>query len=134
MIDILQGISATPPPRRRGAGPPSSTVTSFEDLLRSAQAPVAEPTAPEAAPVLSFSKHAQARLQSRGIELDTGQMTRLNDSVEKLAGKGAKESLVLLDDHAFIVGVPKRKVITAMSRNEAMGNVFTKLDSVLLAA
>ena len=133
MIDILQGISATPPPRRRGDAQPT-TVTSFEDLLRSAQAPAPEAKAPEPTAALSFSKHAQARLQSRGIELDTGQMTRLNDSVEKLAGKGAKESLVLLDDHAFIVGVPKRTVITAMSRNEAMGNVFTKLDSVLLAA
>ena len=61
-------------------------------------------------------------------------LSRLEDSVEQLAEKGASESLVILDDHAFIVGVPKRKVITALSRTEAMGNVFTKLDSVLFAA
>ena len=33
---------------------------------------------------------------------------------------------------ALIVGVPKRTVITAMSRSEAMGNIFTNIDSTLV--
>ena len=132
MIDVLHGLSQLPPPgpiRGRTADAP---LLSFEDLLRQAEAPAPDEAAP--ARVLSFSKHAQARLESRGIALDGQQLGRLEQSLDSLAEKGAKESLVLLDDHAFIVGVPKRTVITAMSRNEAMGNVFTKIDSVLFAA
>lgn len=134
MIDILQGLSQLPPPsqtlRRRANAPMSS----FEDLLRQADKPAPQEPSTAASGELRFSKHARARLESRGVDLDPAQLGRLGDSVDKLAAKGANESLVLLDDHAFIVGVPKRTVITAMSRNEAMGNVFTNLDSVLLAA
>ena len=136
MIDILQGINNAPRLQRPQAQRHPRTLTSFEHLLTKASAPEPEAAseAPEEAPPLSFSKHAKARLQSRGIDLDGSQMQRLEDSVEQLAEKGASESLVILDDHAFIVGVPKRTVITALSRTEAMGNVFTKLDSVLFAA
>ena len=136
MIDILQGIHSAPRPQRTQAQQQQRTLTSFEDLLTQASAPEPETPSEESVetPPLSFSKHAKARLESRGIDLDGSQMQRLEESVEQLASKGANESLVILDDHAFIVGVPKRTVITALSRSEAMGNVFTKLDSVLFAA
>ncbi len=90
--------------------------------------------APEAAPQgVSFSKHAQARLASRGIELDEFDMADLEKAVDMLAKKGARESLVLLGDNAFIVGVPDRKVVTALSRQEAIGNIFTNIDSTVVA-
>jgi flagellar operon protein len=80
---------------------------------------------------LRFSRHAESRLSSRGITLDENQLTRLSEAVDKLDKRGAKESLVMLDDHAFIVGVPKRTVITAMTRTEAVGHLFTQIDSTL---
>ncbi|MBM4390360.1 MAG: flagellar protein [Deltaproteobacteria bacterium] len=82
---------------------------------------------------VSFSKHAQARLASRGIELDECDMADLNKAVDNLARKGARESLVLLGENAFIVGVPDRKVVTALSRQEAIGNIFTNIDSTVVA-
>jgi flagellar operon protein len=81
---------------------------------------------------LSFSRHAESRLASRNIELSEGQLTDLVKAVDKLEERGAQESLVLMDDHAFIVGVPKRTVITAMTRQEAVGNLFTNIDSTLV--
>jgi flagellar operon protein len=59
-------------------------------------------------------------------------MERLGEGIDQLNQRGAQESLVLMDDMALIVGVPKRTVITAMSRNEAMGNIFTNIDSTLV--
>ena len=82
---------------------------------------------------VQFSQHAKKRLASRGIEIDAPEMQRLNDAVDQLADRGARESLVLLDDRAYVVGVPKRTVITAMSREEALGNVFTNIDSTFVA-
>lgn len=80
-----------------------------------------------------FSKHAEARMVSRGISLDEADMADLGQAVDALAKKGAKESLILLGENAFIVGVPDRKVITALSRQEAIGNIFTNIDSTVVA-
>jgi len=133
MIDVLHGLQSTPPPQKRVVRSEPTRTSPFEDLFR--QTKEADGNKDRAAATsestLSFSKHARARLESRGIQLDDASLQRLHEGVERLAAKGASESLVLMDDHAFIVGVPKRTVITAMTRNEAMGNVFTKIDSTL---
>lgn len=81
---------------------------------------------------VELSKHARARLESRGLTVDAAEQGRLDRAVEVLAEKGSKEALVLTDQHAFVVGVPKRVVITAMGRSEAVGQVFTGIDSTFV--
>ncbi len=81
---------------------------------------------------LRWSRHATARLRSRGIELDETAQSEIAAAVDQLEGKGAKESLVLYDEHAFIVGVQRRTVITAMTRDEAVGSIFTNIDSTIV--
>jgi flagellar operon protein len=81
---------------------------------------------------IEFSRHALARLKSRGIEFSPQEMAEISDAVDRLAEKGVRESLVLFGDNALIVGVPKRTVITAMTRNEAVGSIFTNIDSTLV--
>jgi flagellar operon protein len=81
---------------------------------------------------LRWSRHATARLRSRGIELDEQSTEELAEAVDLLESKGAKESLVLYDEHAFIVGVQRRTVITAMTRDEAVGSIFTNIDSTIV--
>lgn len=86
----------------------------------------------EKAGELRWSRHATARLRSRGIELDEHSMGEIAEAVDLLEAKGAKESLVLYDEHAFIVGVQRRTVITAMTRDEAVGSIFTNIDSTIV--
>ena len=86
----------------------------------------------EKAGELRWSRHATARLRSRGIELDEHAMGEIAEAVDLLEAKGAKESLVLYDEHAFIVGVQRRTVITAMTRDEAVGSIFTNIDSTIV--
>ena len=81
---------------------------------------------------LRWSRHASARLRSRGIELTEQAAGEIGEAVELLAEKGAKESLVLYEDHAFIVGIARRTVITAMTREEAVGSIFTNIDSTIV--
>lgn len=107
--------------------------TSLDALLSDPAAASPEATAPESASGLRFSKHAAARMESRGLTLDAAETAELEEAVEQLAARGAKESLVLLGDRAFVVGVPKRTVITAMPRDEALGTVFTNIDSTYVA-
>lgn len=82
---------------------------------------------------LSFSAHAQKRMASRGIRLNASEISRLGAAREKLAGKGAKEALVLIDDKAFLVSVKNRTVITALDKNELKQTVFTNIDGAVIA-
>lgn len=82
---------------------------------------------------IRFSNHAQKRLQSRAIQLSDDGLARLAQAVEKVDKRGGKESLVLMDDLAFIVNVKQRLVVTALDSNERGEGVFTQIDSVVLA-
>jgi len=81
---------------------------------------------------VNFSRHASARMRSRGVELPSEDLESLKIAFDKLENRGARESLVLLGDNAFVVGVPSRTVITTMTRSEAAGNVFTQIDSTVV--
>lgn len=82
---------------------------------------------------LRFSNHAQKRLQSREISLSDDGLARLADAVGKAEKRGGRESLILMDDMAFIVNVRQRLVVTALDARKAGEGVFTQIDSVVLA-
>jgi flagellar operon protein len=82
---------------------------------------------------LKFSNHAQKRLQQRNISLTDDGLTRLSDAVDKAEKRGGRESLVLVDDLAFIVNVKDRLVVTALDSVNRGDGVFTQIDSVVFA-
>jgi flagellar operon protein len=81
---------------------------------------------------LKFSAHAQTRLESRGIDLSADDLVKLQEAVNKVREKGAKESLILTDKAAFIVSVKNQTVITAVDRDSLKENVFTNIDSTVM--
>jgi len=80
-----------------------------------------------------FSNHAQNRLQSRDINLNSDNVNRLSDAIDKAEKRGGKSSLVMVDDLAFIVNVQSRTVITALDKDQRGEGVFTQIDSVVFA-
>jgi flagellar operon protein len=82
---------------------------------------------------LKFSAHAQSRISSREISMTQDDMKKLESAVEQAEQKGAKESLIMLDDKAFIVSVRNKTVITAMQQSAMRDNVFTNIDSAVFA-
>ena len=80
---------------------------------------------------VSFSAHALNRLEQRNITIDEQVKAQLESAIEKLAIKGGKESLIMLDDTAYLVSIPNKKVITALSGTE--DNVFTNIDSAFIS-
>jgi flagellar operon protein len=82
---------------------------------------------------VKFSAHAQQRLAQAEVQLGPQAMSRLEAAVEKAGQKGGKESLILLDDLAFVVSVKNRTVITAVGADRMADNVFTNIDSVVIA-
>jgi flagellar operon protein len=87
----------------------------------------------EQAQGVRFSTHAQKRLDKRDIQLGDDGLARLNAAVDRAAQRGGRDSLVLMDDLAFIVNVKERLVVTAMSGESRKEGVFTQIDSVVLA-
>ncbi|MFK0521152.1 TIGR02530 family flagellar biosynthesis protein [Paenibacillus illinoisensis] len=82
--------------------------------------------------LLKLSNHAAKRLEQRGIELKSEQMQQIGTALDKAAAKGAKESLILMQDMAFIVNVKNRTVVTAMDSESMKDNVFTQIDSAVI--
>lgn len=115
------GPGTTSPSTRRPAGEPAGP--SFAETLKAA----------DGSQPLQFSRHALARVQRRGIELDQATLGRLSEGVGRAAGKGSRDSLVLVDGTAFVVSVSNRTVITAVGSEHMKDNVFTNIDSAVIA-
>lgn len=81
---------------------------------------------------LTFSRHLQERLSRRRLEMDGETMQRLNEAVQRASQKGARDSVVLLDDLAVLVNVTNRTVLTAMQTRNMRDGVFTNIDSVVV--
>lgn len=96
------------------------TGASFADILQKASRKV------------SFSNHALQRLESRQLDLSQEDLQKLDDAVDKMAQKGARESLIYMNDMAFVVSVANRTVITAMDGKSARENIFTNIDSAAI--
>ncbi len=98
--------------------------TSFDELLRKQQS--------QSAQEVKFSAHAQVRMQERSIVMTTEDNLKLKEAIHRIAEKGGNESLVLMDDLAFVVSVPNQTVITAMDSVSLRDNVFTNIDSAIV--
>ena len=106
---------ASPAPVRTAGGP------SFQDALNGAAAGS------------SFSNHAQKRIERRDLDLDPARLDRLNSAISRAAEKGARNSVVMLDDLAVVVDIRDRKVVTAINAESGKERVFTNIDSVVIA-
>ncbi|MBP7347577.1 MAG: flagellar protein [Butyrivibrio sp.] len=82
---------------------------------------------------VKFSKHAVNRLNDRNIELTQDQMDRLNQATAQAGEKGINESLILVDQLAFIVNVPNNTVVTAMDQKDKNNQIFTNIDGAVIA-
>jgi flagellar operon protein len=81
---------------------------------------------------VKFSQHAKNRIETRKIDITGEDLAKLDDAVEKAKEKGAKESLILMRDMAFIVNIKSNTIVTALDGEQIKDNVFTNIDSVIL--
>ena len=98
---------------------------SFEDILK--QQFLEKQHASE----WKVSKHATQRLSDRNISLSDEQLKRLQKGAELSSEKGIKESLVVMDEYAFIVNTQNNTVITAMEQERQGENIFTNIDGAV---
>ncbi|MBC8277753.1 MAG: flagellar protein [FCB group bacterium] len=119
---LQQSQAIKPIPSVASPGTSGQTESSFAQMLESKIS----------APDVKFSAHAVSRLIDRNISLNQNEIDRLRTGVSKADAKGAKESLVLMEDKAFVVSVKNRTVITAITGEGLKENVFTNIDSAVI--
>jgi len=120
-IFFPQPIIPPPAVKKDTKATPDSKKSSFEQLLKQ-----------QLEGELKFSQHAIQRLKSRNIQLGEAEMGRLKNAVSKAREKGAKDSLILMDNLALIVSVKNNTVITAVDEDNLKENVFTNIDSAVI--
>ena len=110
----------------RGTGSPVSPLTGpgFGDVLARRLGGPAQ---------VQFSGHALQRIERRGIDVGPQTLMRLQEGVARAAGKGARESVVLVDGTAFVVSIRNQTVITAVDPAHMRDHVFTNIDSAVIA-
>jgi flagellar operon protein len=108
------GYTPAPRPTQKPAGPGAAGAPSFADELK-------------------FSKHAAERVQRRGMTEDPQTVKRLENGVDLAASKGSRSAVVMVDDNAFVVAVPNRTVITALDKAHMRSQVFTNIDTAVIA-
>jgi flagellar operon protein len=92
------------------------------------------PSAPAFAEELKFSKHAAERVQRRGLGAnDPATAARLEKGVDLAAKKGSRAAVVLVDSTAYVVAPQNRTVITAVDQAQMKEQVFTNLDTAVIA-
>lgn len=111
-----------------GPGLPE-TAPGFGEGLEALLRPSAPPPSP---PDIQFALSAKHRLDADGVDLNPDDVQDIEWAIDTLARRGARESLVLVGDNAFIVGVPSRTVVTAMTRREAVSSFFPYVDSAVV--
>jgi flagellar operon protein len=127
-MTVVEHNPALLPPGLAPAGRPAGTTPanlagpSFASVLGATQS---QP--------VTFSGHALQRVERRGIDTSPATLARLSDGVDRAAAKGARASVVLVDATAFVVSVPNRTVITAVDRDHMKQQVFTNIDSAVIA-
>ncbi len=100
---------------------------SFSEILSKKQDAAGTPEVPK------FSKHAVNRLSDRSIALTQSQLDRLTEGKLRAEAKGINESLVLVDDLAFIVNIRNNTVVTAMDSTLSNESVYTNIDGAVIA-
>jgi len=116
-----------------GPAQPSTPTTRTDQAQAPAGPSFGEVLASHTSAPLQFSRHALERLQQRGITLDQPTLGRLTDGVSRAASKGSRDSVVFVDGTAYVVSVTNNTVITAVGSEHMRQQVFTNIDSAVIA-
>ncbi|MBK6560667.1 TIGR02530 family flagellar biosynthesis protein [Candidatus Amarobacter glycogenicus] len=120
--------------RTQQIGPsPGATRQPGQASVRSAGGPSFQDALSNLGRGVQFSNHAQKRIDRRDLDIDSQRLDRLNSAITRAAEKGARNSVVMLDDLAVVVDIRDRKVVTAINAESGKERVFTNIDSVVIA-
>ncbi|MDT8859021.1 flagellar protein [Alkalihalobacillus sp. MEB130] len=116
-----QSLHTLPKPTRKTVNQPKNN--QFHHLLHDEMSRTTE---------LKVSKHAQQRMDVRGIEIPEEKWLTIQEKVKEAKQKGVTDSLVITDDATLVVSAKNDTVITVMNREEAQSQIFTNINGTII--
>ncbi|MDD3839706.1 MAG: flagellar protein [Clostridia bacterium] len=101
-----------------------SADTSFKDILKQLSSSNKEG--------IKFSKHSIERMNMRQIKLTRSDIDKIENAVNKAKNKGVSDSLIIMQDKAFIVSVKNHTVITVIDKDNLKENIITNIDGAVI--
>lgn len=83
---------------------------------------------------LTFSRHAQERIQQRNLPLDAEEMRQLAEATARAGKSGAKQAAIVMERGIFIVSPPTGTVITSMERTSEPMQLISQVDAMVLVS
>lgn len=83
-------------------------------------------------PELKISKHAEKRMEQRGISFEPALWQKIEVKLEEAKNKGIHDSLVITDTATLVVSTKNNTVITVLDREEAQSQIFTNINGAIL--
>jgi len=81
---------------------------------------------------VNFSKHAVKRVAQREIEVTEEELVRLSEGIRLASEKNLGDTLILIDGTAYVVNAKNNTIITALSKENAKGRVFTNIEGTVI--
>lgn len=81
---------------------------------------------------VTFSKHAQQRIDLRQVEVTPQLMEKLSDAVSQAKSKGIEDALIISNKALFIVNTASNTVITTMNNDESKDRIFTNINGTVI--
>ncbi|MCT4606724.1 MAG: flagellar protein [Marinisporobacter sp.] len=81
---------------------------------------------------VKFSKHAKERLHARNINMNHQDIKKIDEALNKANQKGIKETLILMNNKAFVASVKNKTIITVATEEQLKENVFTNIDGAVI--
>lgn len=81
---------------------------------------------------ITISKHANARLDQRGIHVNQSEWNLISEKLKEANLKGITDALVITKDAALVANTKSQTIITALNRHEAASHIFTNINGTIL--
>jgi len=81
---------------------------------------------------LKMSKHAENRLQERGISIRPETWLKIANGLEQARNKGVTDALVITNETAMVVNTKTNIVITAIDRQTSNRQIFTNINGTIV--
>lgn len=82
---------------------------------------------------LKMSGQAQTAIQTGGIEISEIDMIKLESAVIRAESQKAVESLIVIDEKAYVVDVPNKAIRNVSDINALKNGIITGIDSAVFA-
>lgn len=81
---------------------------------------------------VKVSKHAEKRLMMRNVNLNSAQLERVGQAMDRAKAKGIKDALIMLDGNALIASISNKTIITAAKQDDLDSRIITNIDGAIV--